>query len=145
MLKGVLIAVVAMLTVACSERPVGAVVTDTPREVWHEGESVELSYDNRDTLSLFTLGVVARREVSYGGVALPLTVAVTAPSGLHFAGEVVLLPNDKHRGGSFVELRAAWISEARLGEEGTYRFRITPQSPLQGVWTVGVSVEQTER
>ncbi len=140
-LKSAVIAAMLMLA-ACSERPVGAVVADTPRDVWHAGEEVELRYESCDTLSLYDLSIVVRREAnraSEGSVSV--RVQCTSPSGVDFESPVVILPEERHRGGSFAENLGEWIRGARFAEEGDYLFTITPTSDLQGVWSVGVKVE----
>lgn len=135
------IVAVAMAVVACSERPVGAVIVDTPRSVWHTGESVEVRYDNSDTLALYNVGVVARQQTNDHSGAFPLRVAVTTPSGVVYGGEVILTPNGRNKGGSFVELSAEWVESAQLGESGEYVFVFVPQSDLVGVWNVGVQIQ----
>ena len=135
------IVAVAMVAVACSERPVGAVIVDTPRSVWHTGESVEVRYDNSDTLALYNVGVVARQQTNDHSGAFPLRVAVTTPSGVVYGGEVILTPNGRNKGGSFVELSAEWVESARLGESGEYVFVFVPQSDLSGVWNVGMQIQ----
>lgn len=139
-------AIVAVMVsmVACEERPVGAVVADTPRDGWSAGEVVEMRYDNCDSLTLYDVGVVARRQVNDHNGAIPLTVAVTSPSGATYKSEVVLVPNGRSKGGSFVELSAGWIEDARLGEIGDYTFTLTPTTNLKGVWTAGVVVERIQ-
>lgn len=138
--KSLLIAVVALLLGACTERPVGAAVTDTPRVGW--SDAVEVRYESGDTLSLFAVGFVVRQEAGHSEGVVPLRVVATAPSGVSVEGAVVLTPSDKHRGGSFVELSARWVEDARFGEVGDYRFSIAPQQPTDGVWSVGVRVEK---
>ena len=135
------IVAVAMAVVACSERPVGAVIVDTPRSVWHTGESVEVRYDNSDTLALYNVGVVARQQTNDYSGAFPLRVVVTTPSGVVYGGEVILTPNGRNKGGSFVELSAEWVESARLGESGEYVFALAPQCDLSGVWNVGVQIQ----
>lgn len=142
MLRRLAIAAVACMTISCGVKPIGAVVADTPRAEWHEGESVELCYSNSDTLGIYNLGVVARQEAGSVASALPLRIAVQAPSGLCFEGAAVLSPTERHKGGSFVELSAGWIEGARLGEVGDYTFTLTPQQTTSGVWTAGVTVQR---
>lgn len=139
-----LIIFVALVAVSCSERPVGAVVADTPRTEWTAEESAEMCYTNCDTLSLHNLAVVARCEAAHAKELLPLRVEVQSPSGVCYAGEVVLTPSARHTGGSFVELSADWIEEARFMELGDYHFWIAPSQPSKGVWSVGVRVDRIE-
>lgn len=137
-----LITFVALVAVSCSERPVDAAVADTPRAGWCD--AVEVCYDSDDTLSLHNLAVVARWEAAHAKELLPLRVEVQSPSGVCYAGEVVLTPSARHTGGSFVELSADWIEEARFMELGDYRFLLTPFQPTDGVWNVGVRVDRIE-
>ena len=137
-----LITFVALVAVSCSERPVGAAVADTPRAEWCD--AVEVCYDSDDTLSLHNLAVVARCEAAHAKELLPLRVEVQSPSGVSYAGEVVLTPSARHTGGSFVELSADWIEEARFMELGDYHFWIAPSQPSKGVWSVGVRVDRIE-
>ena len=138
------IVAVAMAMVACSERPVGAVVADTPRSVWHTAESVEVRYDNSDTLALYDVGVVARQQTSDNRGAIPLQVVVTTPSGSTYGGEVILTPSGRNKGGSFVELSSEWIEGARFGEVGEYVFALAPVSDLKGVWNVGLQIQNSK-
>lgn len=141
MLRWLTIVVVACVSLSCSQKPVGAVVADTPRSAWNPEECVEVRYGNCDTLSLYEVTVVARRQASDGDGAVPLRVVATTPSGATFGGEVILAPRERHKGGSFVELSAEWIKEAQLGEIGEYVFALSPITELEGVWTVGVQIQ----
>ncbi|MBR5830922.1 MAG: hypothetical protein IKY63_06640 [Tidjanibacter sp.] len=135
------IVALAVLVGSCTERPVGAVVADTPRGRWHSGESIEVGYDNRDTLSLYDLAVVVRGQASSAQEAMPLRVRCTSPSGVSFESGVVILPEERHGGGSFAESEGAWIRDARLAEMGEYRFAFTPECDLAGVWSVGMKIQ----
>lgn len=142
--KGLLIAVVAMLLVSCSERAVDAVVVDAPRAEWLPNEALELCYNNCDTLGGYDLSVVARCGATNNTQALPLRVEVHSPSGVQFGSEVVLVPTERHKGGSFVELSTEWIRDARFMEMGDYHFFVTPSQPADGVWNVGVRLDRAE-
>ena len=131
----------AVLVGSCTERPVGAAVADTPRGKWHSGESVEVCYDNRDTLALYDLAVVVRGQASAAQEVMPLRVRCTSPSGVTFESGVVILPEERHGGGSFAESEGAWIQAARLAEMGEYRFVFTPERDLAGVWSVGMKIQ----
>ena len=137
------VAVVALwlsLMVGCSEKPVGAVVADTPRRDWNT--PVTIAYTASDSLSEYNLGVVARVENGLFEEALALQVRLTAPSGRYFQSELQLWAENRHSGGSFTELRAEWIQKAQLIEKGDYIFTLTPMESISGVWTVGVEIEE---
>lgn len=135
------IVALAVVTVGCSERPVGAVVADTSRTLWRAGEGIELRYENHDTLAHYDLSVVVRREASRAEGAMPLMVRCTSPSGVSFESFVVVTPVERHAGGSFEEPSVLWVTDAQLHEEGDYLFTITPTSDLRGVWSVGVELK----
>ena len=134
------IMLIALLTTACVERPVGAVVVDTPRVMWGAGESVSVAYENGDTTQLYNVGVVLRREAAEADEGVTLEVEVVSPSGVRFSSPVVIPAVEHHSGGSFVEISGEWVESARLGEVGEYRFTLTPTKDLKGVWTVGVKI-----
>lgn len=136
------IMVIALLATACAERPVGAVVVDTPRGVWYEGESVGLEYENSDTVGLYNVGVVLRREAPKSDESVKLAVRVESPSGKRYDNFVVLPVVERHSGGSFAESTGEWVESALFGELGIYRFTLTPTKDLKGVWTAGVKVEK---
>ena len=144
MLRWLTIVAVACVALSCSPKPIGAVVADTPRVEWQAGEQVELRYENGDTLNLKSVGVVARWEVGSAESVLPLRITAQSPSGVCYEGEVVLLPTERHKGGSFVEFSTEWIEDALLGESGDYLFTLSPTRTLGGVWTVGVKIDNNE-
>lgn len=133
------VAVVVALMAGCGPKSVEAVVVDTPREEWRE--SVTLRYENRDTLLVANVGVVARVENAQAEESMTLSVECQAPSGAHFRSDVVLTPEEGQRGGSFREFRGAWVEGAEFAESGDYLFRVTPTEGLKGVWNVGITVE----
>lgn len=139
-----IVVAVAMLAVGCSERPVGAVMTDTPRDLWQMGESVSVVYENSDTLTRHTLGVVVRQEASRMEGAITLLVRCISPSGVSFESPVVVPAEERHSGGSFAESAGEWVNDARFEEQGEYTFTLTPTSDLRGVWMAGVELKVAE-
>lgn len=127
------------LMVGCSPQSVEAIVVDTPREAWRE--SVTLRHDNTDTLLVANVGVIARVESAKAEECMTLSIECQAPSGAHFESEVTLTPEEKQAGGSFREFRCAWVESAQFAERGDYLFRVTPTEMLDGVWTVGITIE----
>ena len=145
MLRRLAIVAVACVALSCSPRPIGAVVADAPRAEWQVGEGVELRYEHGDTLNLRSVGVVARWEIGCAKRELPLRITAQSPLGVRYDGEVVLLPTERHKGGSFVEFATEWIDGALLGESGEYVFTLSPTATQRGVWTVGVKIENNEK
>lgn len=140
MRKVVLVAIMAVMAVACSLKPEGAIVVDTPRGGWSLGEEVTLDYENLDSLSLYRLGVALR--VESGKVEGPVTLRVgcVSPSGAYFESPVTLQAEEVHSGGSFTEIESPWVEGARFTEGGDYLFILTPEQELEGVWMAGVTI-----
>lgn len=138
--RGLLVVLAAVAMVGCRIVPHGAVVADVDPKGWSAGEGVDLCFAATDTASLHTISVVARRE--FDGVAEPmrLQVRVVAPDSAEVSGEVVLPVSGSRQGGSFEELKALWVEDARL-TEGIYTFTLAPIHEVEGVWNVGVEIE----
>ena len=137
----ILVATVAM--VGCKVVPHGAVVADVNPRGWEPEEVITLRYENTDTTSSSSINIVARRE--YGKEATPLAVRVRvcAPDSAE-VNDVVLLPTRGTKGGgSFEEVEVLWVGNARL-QAGEYRFFLSPQEPIKGLWNVGVEIENRE-
>ena len=137
---GVVVVLLAMMVAGCSPKPIGAIVADTPREEWKSDRVVALHYDNNDTLSLRTLGMVARVESGAAEEKIDLVVECESPTGKSFESKVVLTPKSGQRGGSFREYEAEWVEDAQLFESGDYEFRVAPVGSLRGVWSVGITI-----
>ncbi len=137
---GLLAVLVAVAMVGCRVVPHGAVVADVDPKGWDAEDEVELCFAATDTASLYTISVVARRE--FGKVAEPmrLQVKAMAPDSVEVNGVVVLPAEGGRRGGSFEEVRTLWVENARLAA-GTYTFTLTPMQYVEGVWNVGVEIE----
>lgn len=136
------LAMVVLWAVACSPKPEGAVVADTPRSRWHLGEEITIDYPNEDTLSHYNVGVTLRVESGKVEGPVSLQVGCVAPSGALFVSDVVLQAEEVHSGGSFTEIRAPWVEDACFGEMGEYLFILTPLEDLRGVWMAGVTIEK---
>lgn len=137
--RGLLIVLAAVAMVGCKVIPHGAVVADVDPKGWSAEEQVSLRFSATDTASLHTIRVVARRE--FDGVAEPvrLQVRAVAPDSAEVSGEVVLPVSGSRHGGSFEELKALWVEDAKL-KEGTYTFTLAPTHEVEGVWNVGVEI-----
>ena len=134
-----LAALAALALVACEPKHNGAVVADVSPAGWSAEEVVELCYHNLDTLTKRNVWVVARAEANHNHPPVELQVECMAPDSVCLEGSVVLRPT-KHKGGSFVELRARWIEEAVPAKVGDYIFRLSHKGdqPIEGLWNVGV-------
>ena len=137
--RGLLIVLAAVAMVGCKVIPHGAVVADVDPKGWSAEEQVSLRFSATDTASLHTIRVVARREFDKLAEPMRLQVRVVAPDSAEVSGEVVLPVVGDRQGGSFEELKALWVEDAKL-QEGTYTFTLTPTHEVEGVWNVGVEI-----
>lgn len=128
-----------VLVVSCKEQHNGAVVADVSPGGWQVGESVELRYNNTDTLGLYDLWVVARAEVAREGQTVCIGVECMSPDSVVVAGEVVLEPQVA-KGGTLSEVRSLWVADAQLHKQGEYILRLknVGTESVEGLWTVGV-------
>lgn len=137
--RGLLIVLAAVAMVGCKVIPHGAVVADVDPKGWSAGEGIDLCFSATDTASLHTIRVVARREFDKLAEPVRLKVRVVAPDSAEVSGEVVLPVSGSRHGGSFEELKALWVEDAKL-KEGTYTFTLAPTHEVEGVWNVGVEI-----
>ena len=138
--RGLLIVLAAVAMVGCRVVPHGAVVADVDPKGWSVGEGVDLCFSATDTTSLHTISIVARREFGKTAEPVRLQVRAVAPDSAEVGGVVVLPVGGSRQGGSFEEVEALWVENARL-KEGTYTFTLAPTHEVEGVWNVGVEIE----
>lgn len=140
--RGVAVALVALVAMACEPKHNGAVVADVSPAGWSADQTVELRYHNLDSLTKRRIWVVARAEADHAHKPLRVEVGCIAPDSAELRGSVVLMPT-KHRGGSFVELRGLWIDQAVPALKGDYLFTLShaEAEPIEQLWSVGIEVE----
>ena len=142
--------ILALMTLAaiqsCSVKPVMERVTDVGTLGWKPEVHHAVVHLNSDTLSLRRITVFARAERSFDdcGETLPLVVTCIAPDGKSFTCPVRLSTAENSERVSFIELSAIMVDSAKLALEGLYVFDIAPltDSPVKGVWGVGVQIRQ---
>lgn len=143
MRRVVFVALVALMAVACSPKPEGAIVVDTPRSGWLMGEEVTLDYENSDSLSLYNLGVALRMESGKVEGPVTLHVGCVSPSGGYYGSDVILHAEEVHSGGTFTEIETPWVNDACFMESGEYLFILSPMDEsLDGVWMAGVTIRK---
>ncbi len=140
--RGVAVALVALVAMACEPKHNGAVVADVSPTGWSADQTVELRYHNLDSLTKRRIWVVARAEADHAHSPLRVEVGCIAPDSAQLRGSVVLMPT-KHRGGSFVELRGLWVDQAVPALKGDYLFTLShaEAEPIEQLWSVGIEVE----
>lgn len=111
---------------------------------WKAGETVEVSYDNRDTVSLRVLSLFVVGDGLEQCVGTAVEVAVVSPDSLRFADTLRLIPADVS------DDRRVWNrifrADAVLNRTGQYIFEMTPceNAELYGMRAVGIEITNTD-
>ena len=135
-----LLAMGALFMVACggsAERH--SEVHDIEGEVWNAPE--EFVYSNEDSLSQRDISIVVRYSMDYVAVSVTLRVMTISPDSLLFEEPFTLhiphLADMRPEEQTFVYRR-----NVTLRNKGDYRFRLTPEEPVEGIAAVGVVISE---
>lgn len=139
MSKWLTVAILAILLCSCTQRGATFVV-DIDGSEW--GDPVEITYDNSDTVGLYSLHFMARyRAGEVETKSLPIVVTVAAPNGFYFVDTVEfnLYSGAKHLDESSMLYRIDCSFEVAA----EYIFRLTPQAGVDysGVVALGLNIE----
>lgn len=135
-----LLAMGALFMVACggsAERH--SEVHDIEGEVWSATE--EFVYSNEDSLSQRDISIVVRYSMDYVADSVTLRVMTISPDSLLFEEPFTLhiphLADMRPEEQTFVYRR-----NVTLRNKGDYRFRLTPEEPVEGIAAVGVVISE---
>ena len=135
-----LVALCAMLLVACMA-PQRSFVRDVDAKGW--SSTVDIPFENEDTVSLRRLSVVVRYNSSFKADSLPVIVRVTAPDERYCEERVVLRFARPYTATAVSASESVPYREhSRLPMEGRYTFRIVPEAMTLGVEAVGIEIEK---
>ena len=126
--------------------PHGVRVSEVDPTGWRREESVELSYDNEDSLSRRTLSLVIRYDDRYPYDCLPLWIETITPGGEKRAvGVSIELPHSQTgKTTKYNETEQRWKDSVVLSRQGDYRFRVShalPEDEVVGISAVGIQVK----
>ena len=107
--------------------------------VWWEAE--EFSYENSDTLYRRNISINVRYNGDYVVDSVPLKILTISPDSLVLEEDFTLyiprLADMRPKEQTFV-----YRSNVLLKRSGVYRFRLTPQQPIEGIASVGLIVDE---
>jgi hypothetical protein len=133
------LAIVALsaLCVACNEPQHSIEMHDMDEAVWSNAE--EFTYDNQDSLSKRDISIVVRYSMDYVADSVPRRVMTISPDALVLEEPFTL--HIPHLG----DMRPAehtflYRRNVTLRSKGDYRFRLTPEYPVEGIAAVGIVI-----
>lgn len=137
-----LLAVAAPLVVACGGGDKRhAEVHDIEGEVWDHTE--EFVYSNNDSLMRRDISIVVRYDMDYVADSVPLRILTISPDSLLYEEPFTL--HIPHLADMYPEEQSfVYRRDVVLQRKGDYRFRITPESPVEGIMAVGMVVSDKE-
>lgn len=138
------LAIVALsaLCVACNEPQHSIEMHDMDEAVWSNAE--EFTYDNQDSLSKRDISIVVRYGSDYVADSVSLRILAISPDSLVTEEPFTLrIPRIKEVRPE--EQTFLYRKDVVLGRCGEYTFRITPDTLVEGVSSVGLMIGEAER
>ena len=138
------LAIVALsaLCVACNEPQHSIEMHDMDEAVWSNAE--EFTYDNQDSLSKRDISIVVRYGSDYVADSVNLRILAISPDSLVTEEPFTLrIPRIKEVRPE--EQTFLYRKDVVLGRCGEYTFRITPDTLIEGISSVGLMIGETER
>lgn len=138
------LAIVALsaLCVACNEPQHSIEMHDMDEAVWSNAE--EFTYDNQDSLSKRDISIVVRYGSDYVADSVSLRILAISPDSLVTEEPFTLrIPRIKEVRPE--EQTFLYRKDVVLGRCGEYTFRITPDTLVEGISSVGLMIGEAER
>lgn len=133
------VAIVAVAMVACGGESRRVEMHDTESMVWFQAE--EFEYDNSDTLSRRNLSITVRYDGKYVASEVPMTILTVSPDSMvleeRFTLRIPQLADMRPDENTFI-----YRKNVLLKRKGTYKFRLTPDGPVEGIASVGIIVDE---
>lgn len=135
------LAFVVVALVSCSNAGRNVEVHDVDGCMWSGAE--EFAYSNTDSLSKRDISIVVRYGKGYVADSVALRILSISPDSMVFEEPFTLyIPR-------VAEVRPqeqtfAYRRNVVLGTKGEYRFRLTPQHPVEGISSVGIVIDGNE-
>ncbi|MBO5881702.1 MAG: hypothetical protein J6Q21_00515 [Alistipes sp.] len=133
----VVVVAMAMVVVSCKETQHSVKMHDMETSVW--GAVEEFVYDNSDSLSKRDLSIVVRYGSGYVADSVNVRVLAISPDSMVVEEPFTLrIPRIKEV--RPMEQTFLYRRNVVLGRKGEYRFRITPDTIVEGISSVGIMV-----
>lgn len=137
-----LLSIAALFIMACGGGDKRrAEVHDIEGEVWDHCE--EFVYSNKDSLALRDIAIIVRYDMDYVADSVPLRILTISPDSLIYEEPFTL--HIPHLADMYPEEQTfIYRRNVTLQHKGDYRFRITPEEPVEGIMAVGMVVSEKE-
>ena len=133
--------VCALVTISCKEQVHSVEMHDIKTDTWSASE--EFTYDNTDSLSKRDISIVVRYGRGYTADSVGLRILAISPDSLVTAEEFTLrIPRIKEVRPE--EQTFLYRKDVVLGRCGEYKFRITPDTLVEGISSVGIMIGEPE-
>lgn len=130
-----------MVVVSCKETQHSVKMHDMETSAW--GAVEEFVYDNSDSLSKRDLSIVVRYGSGYVADSVNVRVLTISPDSMVVEEPFTLrIPRIKEV--RPMEQTFLYRRNVVLGRKGEYRFRITPDTLVEGISSVGIMVGEPE-
>lgn len=138
-IRHILLLAVMAVAVACNTTPRTVEVIDHEGSVWSSAE--EIYYTNQDSLLKRDIKIVVRYDRTYKADSIALRVLTVAPDSMVLEEPFVL------RVPRLSDLRPeeqifVYRSNVVLKHKGDYLFRLTPETAVEGIASVGLIIEE---
>ena len=131
----------SMLAVACNEQRHSVDMHDMQRCTWNGAE--EFVYLNTDSLSKRDISIVVRYGSDYVADSVSLRILAISPDSMVTEEPFTLrIPRIKEVRPE--EQTFLYRKDAVLGRCGAYKFRITPDTIIEGVSSIGIMIGEPE-
>ena len=131
----------ATLAVSCNEQQHSIEMHDMEECVWSGTE--EFTYDNADSLSKRDISIVVRYGTGYVADSVCLRILAISPDSMVTEEPFTLrIPRIKEVRPE--EQTFLYRKNAVLGRCGEYKFRITPDTLVEGISSVGIMIGEPE-
>lgn len=138
-IRHILLLAVVSVAVACNTTPRTVEVIDHEGSVWSSAE--EIYYTNQDSLLKRDIKIVVRYDRTYKADSIALRVLTVAPDSMVLEEPFVLrvprLSDLRPEEQTFV-----YRSNVVLKHKGDYLFRLTPETAVEGIASVGLIIEE---
>lgn len=138
-LRYIFIALVGLVAMACNTTPRTVEVHDKAGSVWSSTE--EFRYTNTDSLKRRDIAIVVRYDSGYDADSIALRVMTIAPDSM-LLDEPFTLRVPRLRDMRPAEQRFLYRSNVVLKHKGDYLFRLTPEQPVEGISSVGITIDE---
>ena len=140
-LRYILLAIVSIVMVACGNTTRTVVMHDNERSSWAEYE--DFYYDNSDTLGRRDIAIVVRYSKGYVADSVALSILCVSPDSL--VSEEPFTIHIPHLADMRPEVQTfPYRRNVVLSSKGRYLFRLRPDTAIEGITSVGLSISDVE-